>query len=133
MNLRWPDRRIWAGVFFIMSPLFPGNNWLEVSVIGAAAGALGRLLPWTVNHGLLRAALYTVYNTAGLAGYFLLRTERTALRRADALEFSAAVALLALTGLVPEPWATVILAAAGVYFLRRPLTVFFTKLRGDVR
>jgi hypothetical protein len=114
---RLPDRTFWAHVFFVMSPFFPANNWLEVAAIGSLCGWVAKYMPGNFDLGFLRAALYIVYNAIGLFGYFIFRGGSLMPRGRERLALLIAVAILLLSGLIREPWGTLILTAAGIYFI----------------
>lgn len=106
-------------MFFIMSPYFPGNNWLEIAAIGSFVGLIAPLLPKEINLGEVRAGLYIVYNLIAVIGLFLLQRDEYRFTFNDFFELAFALLALWLSGYSPEPWGTIMMMVIGVYFLRK--------------
>ena len=119
MKFKFIKKNNLAYLFFIMSPFFPGNNWLEISLIGAFIGWISPLQPDRLDLGLARAFTYLIYNLIGIVGYFLLREEtHTSPKLITCLEVSFAIFLLFITKYIPKPFDTIILTGVAIYFLR---------------
>lgn len=116
-------RSFWTGVFFVMSPYFPGNNWLEIAIIGAFVGLISPFLPEKINLGEVRAGLYIAYNLISVIGLFLLQRDKCRFAFNDFFELAFALLALWLSGYSPEPWGTIMMMVIGIYFLRK--TGFF--------
>ena len=110
-------KRFLLPIFYVMSPFFPGNNWLEIALIGALAGYLSPALPFTVDLGVLRSGIYLVYNIIAIVGLVLCSEQKATFSFKVILEVTVALGILFLSGYAPEPWGTAILTVCGIYFL----------------
>ena len=106
-------------ILYMMSPFFPGNNWLEVSIIGSLVGYINLLSPMETDLGLLRFLIYLIYNIIAIIGLWCLSKEKYGSSIRDWIELIICLLALILTGFVLEPWLTFILTALGFYLLLR--------------
>ena len=59
-----------------MSPYFPGNNFLELALIGSSIGVVAPFLPNNWDLGLVRSIIYLCYNAIAVIGLYLLQKNK---------------------------------------------------------
>lgn len=115
------NHSVWAHIFFVMSPFFPGNNWLEITAIGVVVGLISPLFPDGINLGFIRSGLYFLYNIIAIVGLILLSKEKLFFRLWDWVSCLVAISILLLSGYIKEPLASLAMLLIGIYFLRSHL------------
>jgi len=121
-------------VFFVMSPMFPGNNFIEWASIGFIAGVIADL--FGTDAAILRTVFYGIYNLVGIVGFFVLRNQvdhpgsKEAFNAAFFLELAGAITMFVLVSrYVPSPWDSVLLGVLSLIFLRNRIYAFYKRIK----
>lgn len=117
MKLSLKNKKIWIGIFYFMSPYFPGNNFLELALIGSSIGVVAPFLPNNWDLGLVRSIIYLCYNAIAVIGLYLLQKNKRKLGLQDFFEILLMFSVLFFSGYIPEPYGTILLFVIGLYFL----------------
>lgn len=129
MKLSLKNKSLWIAVFYIMSPYFPGNNFLELALIGSMIGAIAPFLPLHWDLGVVRAGIYIFYNAIAMLGLYLLQKNEKSMTMKDYLAIILMIIVLILSGQIPEPWGSIILFTIGLYFLPLRKIINYIKKR----
>ena len=100
-----------------MSPYFPGNNFLELAMIGSIVGSLSSIIPDDWDLGMTRVVVYLIYNSIAVLGLYLLQKNQKFLTIKNLIEITILILVLFFSGYIPEPYGTIFLVFFGLYFL----------------
>ncbi len=111
------NKKLWIAIFYIMSPYFPGNNFLELAMIGSIVGSLSSIIPDDWDLGMTRVVVYLIYNSIAVLGLYLLQKNQKFLTIKNLIEITILILVLFYSGYIPEPYGTIFLVFFGLYFL----------------
>lgn len=111
------NKKLWIAIFYIMSPYFPGNNFLELAMIGSIVGSLSSIIPDDWDLGMTRVVVYLIYNSIAVLGLYLLQKNQKFLTIKNLIEITILILVLFFSGYIPEPYGTIFLVFFGLYFL----------------
>lgn len=111
------NKKLWIAIFYIMSPYFPGNNFLELAMIGSIVGMLTPIIPDNWDLGLTIVVVYLIYNSIAVLGLYLLQKNQKFLTIKNLIEITILILVLFYSGYIPEPYGTIFLVFFGLYFL----------------
>lgn len=111
------NKNLWIAIFYIMSPYFPGNNFLELALIGSFVGIIAPFLPTNWDLGLVRVILYIIYNVIAVLGLYLLQKNQHFFTIQNFIEILIVIFVLFVSGYIPEPIGTIFLVIIGIYFI----------------
>jgi len=111
------NKKLWIAIFYIMSPYFPGNNFLELAMIGSIVGSLSSIIPDDWDLGMTRVVVYLIYNSIAVLGLYLLQKNQKFLTIKNLIEITILILVLFFSAYIPEPYGTIFLVFFGLYFL----------------
>ena len=111
------NKKLWIAIFYIMSPYFPGNNFLELAMIGSIVGSLSSIIPDDWDLGMTRVVVYLIYNSIAVLGLYLLQKNQKFLTIKNLIEITILILVLFFSVYIPEPYGTIFLVFFGLYFL----------------
>ena len=111
------NKKLWIAIFYIMSPYFPGNNFLELAMICSIVGSLSSIIPDDWDLGMTRVVVYLIYNSIAVLGLYLLQKNQKFLTIKNLIEITILILVLFFSGYIPEPYGTIFLVFFGLYFL----------------
>lgn len=111
------NKKLWIAIFYIMSPYFPGNNFLELAMIGSIVGSLSSIIPDDWDLGMTRVVVYLIYNSIAVSGLYLLQKNQKFLTIKNLIEITILILVLFFSAYIPEPYGTIFLVFFGLYFL----------------
>lgn len=104
-------------IFFIMSPFFPANNFLEVMLMTAIANWLGIIFPVLEGNIMLSSYIYWFYNAVAIVGLMFTDGDKYKISLRMLVSLIGFSIILVLCAFLPDNISYAILLVVSIWYI----------------